>query len=168
MLGFRTANRITTITTPGPALTPPEVADLAATGARIRTSLDQVFPKTGPDHDRSAEMTEPHRLPVDVLILLQRPDGRILLTKRAGSIYLAGSWAVPGGKVDADEDVVTAAIRELHEETGVTVTHDQLTFIGVTHHRPPHHDSRIGFGFLATAWTSEPRNVEPDKCSQLA
>lgn len=44
MLGFRTANQITTITTPGPALTPPEVADLAATGARIRTSLDQVFP----------------------------------------------------------------------------------------------------------------------------
>ncbi|WP_018727853.1 NUDIX domain-containing protein [Salinispora oceanensis] len=113
-------------------------------------------------------MTEPHRFPVDVLILLQRPDGRILLTKRAGSVYLAGSWAVPGGKVDADEDVITAAIRELHEETGVTVTHDQLTFIGVTHHRPPHHDSRIGFGFLATDWISEPRNVEPDKCSQLA
>ncbi|WP_028183662.1 aldo/keto reductase [Salinispora arenicola] len=44
MLGFRTASQITTITTPGPALTRPEVADLAATGARIRTNLDQVFP----------------------------------------------------------------------------------------------------------------------------
>ena len=107
-------------------------------------------------------------MPVDVLVLLQRPDGRVLLTKRAGGIYLAGMWAVPGGKVDAGEDVVAAAARELYEETGVTVARDQLTFIGVTHHCPPHLDSRIGFGFLAAGWTGEPRNVEPEKCSQLA
>ncbi|WP_018809898.1 hypothetical protein [Salinispora arenicola] len=35
---------IKVFTTPGSALTPPEIADLAATGARIRTRLDQVFP----------------------------------------------------------------------------------------------------------------------------
>ena len=38
-------------------------------------------------------MTE-HRFPVDVLILARR-DGRILLTERAGEIYMAGYWAVP-------------------------------------------------------------------------
>jgi 8-oxo-dGTP diphosphatase len=115
-------------------------------------------------------MTEPapHRFPVDVLILLQRPDGRILLTERAGGIYLAGMWAVPGGKVDAGEDVVAAAAREVYEETGVTLSRDHLTYVGVTHHRPPHLDSRIGFGFLATTWTGEPRNNEPEKCSQVA
>ncbi|MFG3423234.1 NUDIX domain-containing protein [Micromonospora sp. NPDC048063] len=114
-------------------------------------------------------MTEPapHRFPVDVLVLLQRPDGQILLTERAGGIYLAGMWAVPGGKVDAGEDVVKAAAREVYEETGIILTRSELAFIGVTHHCPPHRDSRIGFGFLATGWTGEPRNVEPDKCSQL-
>lgn len=115
-------------------------------------------------------MTEPatHRFPVDVLVLLQRADGRILLTERAGGIYLSGMWAVPGGKVDVGEDIVTAAAREIHEETGIILTRDHLSFIGVTHHRPPHLDSRIGFGFLATGWTGEPRNIEPDKCSQIA
>lgn len=115
-------------------------------------------------------MTEsaPHRFPVDVLVLLQRDDGLILLTERAGGIYMSGAWAVPGGKVDAGEDVITAAAREVREETGIALTPTQLAFIGVTHHLPPHRDSRIGFGFLATAWRGDPRNVEPNKCSRLA
>ncbi|MFK3980575.1 NUDIX domain-containing protein [Micromonospora sp. NPDC050397] len=112
--------------------------------------------------------TPPHRFPVDVLILLQRPDGDILLTERAGGIYLSGHWSVPGGKVDDGEPVTLAAIREVAEETGITLLPRHLTFIGVTHHLPPHRDSRIGFAFLATGWEGEPRNIEPEKCSQLA
>ncbi len=33
--------------------------------------------------------------------------------------------------------------------------------IKVTHHRPPHHDSRIGFGFLATDWPANPATPNP-------
>lgn len=114
-------------------------------------------------------MAEPHRFPVDVLIIVVRDDGQILLTERAGGIYLAGHWAIPGGKVDsAGEPVVTAAVRELAEEVGLHVKPHQLQFVGVTHHRPPHGDSRIGFGFVVTDWTGEPTNAEPDKCAQLA
>ena len=112
-------------------------------------------------------MPEPHRSPVDVLILLIR-DGRILLTERAGEIYLAGHWAIPGGKVDAGEDVVAAAAREVAEEVGLTISPDRFQFIGVTHHRPPNGDARVGFGFAVTDITDEPRNIEPDKCAQLA
>lgn len=112
-------------------------------------------------------MTQRHRTPVDVLILLIR-DGKILLTERAGDVYLAGHWAIPGGHVDAGENVATAAIREVHEEVGVTVTPEDLRFVGVTHHRPPHGDARVGFGFVATRWSGEPINVEPAKCAQLA
>ena len=35
---------------------------------------------------------------------------------------------------------------------GIKVAPAALRFIGVTHHRPPHGDSRIGFGFLADSW----------------
>lgn len=58
---------------------------------------------------------------------LARPAGwsrrpALLLTRRAGHLRRhAGQWALPGGRIDADEDPVTAARRELLEEVGLAV-----------------------------------------------
>ena len=55
-------------------------------------------------------------------------DGRILLTRRA--IHPAhGKWTFPGGYVEWGEPVVSAAIRETYEETGLTV--DVGSLVGV-------------------------------------
>lgn len=43
---------------------------------------------------------------------------QVLLIQRAQSPY-EGQWALPGGFVDMDEDLETAALRELEEETGM-------------------------------------------------
>lgn len=112
-------------------------------------------------------MAPRHRTPVDVLVLLIG-DGKVLLTERAGGIYLTGHWALPGGHVDAGEDVMSAAIREVREEVGVEIPPGDLHFAGVTHHRPPHGDARVGFGFVATRWAGVPSNMEPSKCAKLA
>jgi 8-oxo-dGTP diphosphatase len=105
---------------------------------------------------------------VDVLILARR-GGEILLTERAGSIYMAGYWAVPGGKVEPGENVAAAAARELSEEVGIDLDESAMRFVGVTHHRPPHGDARVGFAFLVDVPDGvEPVNREPDKCSTLA
>lgn len=47
-------------------------------------------------------------------------QGRILLVRRANPPG-AGLWSLPGGKVEPGEDDVTAVIREVAEETGLSV-----------------------------------------------
>jgi 8-oxo-dGTP diphosphatase len=46
--------------------------------------------------------------------------GRILLIER-GQPPSAGSWSVPGGRCEPDEPAPDACVRELAEETGLTV-----------------------------------------------
>lgn len=61
----------------------------------------------------------PFAVVVDIAVFTIR-DGRlsVLLIERARDPQ-AGSWALPGGFVDPDEDAETAAWRELEEETGL-------------------------------------------------
>jgi ADP-ribose pyrophosphatase YjhB (NUDIX family) len=47
-------------------------------------------------------------------------DGSVLLVQR-GAPPRAGTWSLPGGKVEAGEDVATAAMREVLEEAGLVV-----------------------------------------------
>jgi 8-oxo-dGTP diphosphatase len=47
------------------------------------------------------------------------PELEILLQLRAAWTHQGGSWALPGGARDSHEDVVTAALREAHEEAGL-------------------------------------------------
>ena len=46
--------------------------------------------------------------------------GRLLVVRRANDPD-AGAWSVPGGRVEAGEDLAAAVVREVTEETGLTV-----------------------------------------------
>ena len=55
---------------------------------------------------------------VDVVIVTREKRPRVLLIRRRHDPF-QGMWAIPGGFVDMEEDLETAARRELMEETGV-------------------------------------------------
>lgn len=48
-------------------------------------------------------------------------DGKILLLQRADGHSEAGKWGVPAGKLEKGEALEEAAIRELFEETGISL-----------------------------------------------
>ncbi len=52
-------------------------------------------------------------------------EDRVLLVKR-GHPPLAGEWSIPGGVLEVGELLREAAVREAHEETGLTVAPTEI------------------------------------------
>lgn len=100
---------------------------------------------------------DPHRyapvaVTVDVVALTIRDRRLHVLIVERGKPPFAGDWALPGGFVKPDEDLPSAAVRELAEETGLGVrpAHlEQLSSYG-----DPHRDPRmrvVSVAYLAFA-----------------
>ncbi|MGB7372190.1 RNA pyrophosphohydrolase [Erythrobacter sp.] len=57
--------------------------------------------------------------------MLANSEGKVLVGQRIGKQIL-GSWQMPQGGIDPGEDEETAALRELHEETGIEAKHVEI------------------------------------------
>ena len=59
---------------------------------------------------------------VAVTIFRHDDQGAVILTRRASRLRdHGGQWALPGGRIDAGETAVSAALRELHEEVNLNL-----------------------------------------------
>lgn len=67
-------------------------------------------------------------LTADCVVVRHRAE--VLLVKR-GNDPFKGCWALPGGFMEMDETIERCAVRELQEETCLTVDERQLRLIGV-------------------------------------
>ena len=54
-------------------------------------------------------------------------DACFVITRRVSSLRRhSGQWALPGGRIDEDEDAPGAALRELDEEVGLSCSRDRV------------------------------------------
>lgn len=68
-----------------------------------------------------------YRNPAPGVVILITEKEQVLLGKREGAgTYASGKWCLPGGYIEFGEDFLTAAIREVREETGLEVEIESL------------------------------------------
>lgn len=106
----------------------------------------------------------PRRLGDVAAGILRREDGCVLLTSRPPGKDYAGYWELPGGKLEADETVPQALVRELREELGLTITPEDVRPWRTLLADYPHTFVRLHF-CLINAWQGEPRMREGQNCT---
>lgn len=90
----------------------------------------------------------------------------LLLKRTAKSNNEAGFWSKPGGSVEYGETVREAICREIKEELDVDIELDR--FLGFTDHLIKSEGQHwIAISYLAKIISGEPKNTEPDKCSEV-
>jgi len=90
-------------------------------------------------------------------------DGRLLLIRRARPPE-AGTWSLPGGKVDLWEPVEAAVRREVAEEVGLVLGEMRLLQVADLMADGQHW---VAPTYLAERFEGEPRILEPEKHSGL-
>lgn len=83
----------------------------------------------GKTHERGKELND-GEFHLVVEIILVNLKGERLITRRHQNKNFGGKWEWQGGSVFAGENSIAGAIRELSEESGITVTKDQISYKG--------------------------------------
>ena len=106
---------------------------------------------------------EEQRPKVGIAVVIER-NNKILLGKRKGS-HKSGFWAVPGGHLEFNETLEDCAIREVMEETGLTIKNIRKdTFTNdIMKDEGKHY---ITCFVRADCENGEPKIMEPDKCEE--
>ena len=93
------------------------------------------------------------KIPIyDVAISVIEYQNKILITKRENTKFLSGLWEFPGGKIEKNETAVDAIIREVKEETNLTISNP--VFLGNITHKYSH------FGVNIFLFKSFPKSIK--------
>ena len=72
----------------------------------------------------------PIAVTVDVVVFTELEGSRGVLLIRRGNHPYQGAWALPGGFLEVDEELIDGAVRELAEETGLALDPGALSQLG--------------------------------------
>jgi 8-oxo-dGTP diphosphatase len=88
-------------------------------------------------------------------------DGKFLMQQRIGA-HGAGTWSIPGGKLDFGESWEACGAREVFEETGVVISN--IRFLAVTNDIFEQENKHFVTIWLESDWAeNEPKIKEPNK-----
>lgn len=105
------------------------------------------------------------RTVVDVAVgILIDSDGRFLLTSRPQGKVYAGYWEFPGGKLESDETVAQALVRELAEELGITLKPEDVQLWKQQMVDYPHALVRLNF-CKVSVWQGQLQMREQQQCA---
>jgi 8-oxo-dGTP diphosphatase len=102
---------------------------------------------------------------IDALIVF-RKNNKVAFLLRHNTRWMDGFYGLPGGKVEHGEAYSAAAVREAKEETGITMTPENLKHV-LTMHRHSDDGDWVDVIFEAHDWVGEPINNEPNKHAEL-
>lgn len=107
---------------------------------------------------------------VAAVIVHDKATNRVVLLQRSENAKFAqGMWDLPVGKSELGEPITETAVRELYEETGLTVKPESLKVAHIIHGawgvEAP--NGFLTVVFAAHDWSGEPENREPRKHSQV-
>ncbi|MFF9580579.1 NUDIX domain-containing protein [Streptomyces achromogenes] len=107
---------------------------------------------------------------VAAVIVHDKATNRVVLLQRSENAKFAqGKWDLPVGKSEPGEPITETAVRELYEETGLTVKPESLKVAHIIHGawgvEAP--NGFLTVVFVAHEWAGEPENREPRKHSQV-
>lgn len=112
-------------------------------------------------------MEERYKCAVVVDLMLTRKNNgknEILLALRKNTGYNDGEYELPGGHVDAGEDLIDAMIREAKEELNIILKREDLKIEHILHH---YKGDRIKFLISAKKYEGTIQIGEPDKCEKI-
>lgn len=100
------------------------------------------------------------------LMLTRENNGKVevLLALRKNTGYGDGEYELPGGHVDAGEDLMHAMAREAKEELLIDVKEEDLKIAHILHH---YTGDRVNFILTTNVYDGVPSIGEPDKCEKL-
>jgi 8-oxo-dGTP pyrophosphatase MutT (NUDIX family) len=98
-----------------------------------------------------------------VTVIVESPEGRVLIAKRSPAIAFGGQWCLPGGYIEYEETFLAAARREVWEETGLTVRLKGIVNVVSNQYRGDHHTLVVVL--LAEVLAGEP--VAADDVTEL-
>jgi len=101
------------------------------------------------------------------IILLK--DGKVLLGKRNSDpdkadseLHGEGTWTLPGGKMEFQENFEDAIARETLEETGIVIDKNRLSLVSVSNEHV--HDAHfVTIGWLCENFDGVAKVMEPDE-----
>ncbi|MFZ1342739.1 nucleotide triphosphate diphosphatase NUDT15 [Thiothrix eikelboomii] len=96
-------------------------------------------------------------------VIIANEEKKILICKRKAKLGF-GTYSIPGGNIELGEKIISAAVREVFEETGLEVKN--LVFLGITNNIDIYkigHSHSISIIFYTNEYIGTVELKEPNK-----